>query len=107
MYRYAKKYSKKIMAVLSIVLMVIFVVQQATSVSSKNATNAVVGHIGDTDVLGSEVEQAKAEWALLGRETLVMASMPPRYPGMPPQMQPVPLIYTMGGDVLVGERVAQ
>jgi len=105
MYRYVQKYSKKIMAVLSIVLMVIFVVQQATSSSGRSSADGVIGHMGETDLLNSDLQRARNEWDLLAHNAFVPWTMPPRFPGMPPQTELVPVVYTLGGDISVGQAI--
>src|SRR5437763_152047 len=107
MLRFAQKYNKKIMAVLSIVLMVIFVASQATGVKSSDRGDEIFAKMGDVDLMATDYREAKNEWQhLLERAYTVQMAMP-RFQGMPPETRLMPICYALVGfrDPLSGQFV--
>lgn len=99
MYKYMQKYSKKVMAVLSIFLMITFVVQQSTK-SGNDRMDPAVATVAGQEIKDSELKRAKSEWEFLNRNAAIFQQYEP-YPGLPPQrgLQPV--------GVLLGRQAMQ
>src|ERR1051325_4839874 len=97
MYKIMQKYSKKVMAILSIFLMITFVVQQSTTRGTDRADGAVAT-VGGQEIKASEWRAAKDEWEYLNHYAFVVHTYPAPYPGMPPQRQLAPAGLLLGDE---------
>src|SRR4051812_41194446 len=96
MYKLMQKYSKRVMGVLSIVLMVTFVVAQSNK-PGNDRTDPAVATVAGKEVHSSEMHQAREEWDFLNKNAAIVQQYEP-YPGMPPQRGFVPIGMMLGRE---------
>jgi len=85
MNKFFRKNQKKMLAVFSILLMIVFVVTLGyRGPGNGGGAEVVIAHMGKTAITGTEMAEAKAEWAALMR-----TQVPTR---MTPQPMPLPFV---------------
>src|SRR5438477_6416948 len=72
MRNYIRNNSKKILAVLGVILMVAFIIPPASKYGGNTTSRRLIGYVGDKKVYNTDVDRAKSQWDFL--ENAIMMS---------------------------------